>query len=432
MSVNMASTRTFDVVVWGATGFTGRLVAEHLARDYKTGVKWAIAGRSQERLEKLRLELSEQYGSELKNVPILIGDAKNQASLDDIAAQTRVMLSTAGPFALVGTPVIDAAVRKGCHYVDITGEIPWVKTIVDKYQEEAARKKLRIVPCCGFDSTPFDLGALLVARHLKERYGKETAKILNVVMKSKGGVSGGTVASGMNAFAELKSNPALKDDAGDVYSVVPADGKGGDGEFWGVQYSQELKKYLAPFVMQACNNRVVHRSNYFLKYNQDSKAFRYQEAVATPSWWGAKMVQLGTIAIVGAMSQLWMHPLLKKMLPAQGEGPTRDLMLNGHFTNRVLGWSAEAPGSGEAPVMVQAEVGDPHRDGGYWGTSRMLLEAALCLALQQKELDAAQELQKGGVLTPASSMGMLLVERLRKAGMTFKVLKGAEAAAPST
>ncbi|KAL4451997.1 hypothetical protein ABPG75_007659 [Micractinium tetrahymenae] len=426
----MSSARAFDVVVWGATGFTGRLVAEHLARDYKTGVRWAMAGRSQDRLEKLRLELSEQYGGELRDVPILVGDIKDQASLDSIAAQTRVMLSTAGPFALMGTPVVDAAVRGGCHYVDITGETPWVREIIGKYHEEAKKKNLRIVPCCGFDSIPFDLGALLVVRHLAERYGKQPARVLNVVMGSKGGVSGGTIASGMNAFSEMKRKPELRATASDVYALVPPEAKGGDGEFWGVQFCRELGKYLAPFVMQSCNNRVVHRSNYLLRYTEDSRDFRYQESVAAPSWFAARSVQLGTIAIVTAMSQTWLHPLLKKMLPAQGEGPTREMMLNGFYKNRVLAWSKEP--AGEAPVLVQAEVGDPHRDGGYWGTSRMLLESALCLALQQKELEADKTLQKGGVLTPASAMGMLLVERLRKAGLTFKVLEDGAAAAGSS
>ncbi|PSC71057.1 saccharopine dehydrogenase [Micractinium conductrix] len=413
--------RAFDVVVWGATGFTGRLVAEHLARDYKTGVKWAIAGRSQERLEKLRSELSEQYGGELREVPILIGDIQNQASLDSIAAQTRVMLSTAGPFALYGTPVVDAAVRSGTHYVDITGEVPWVKTIVDKYHEAAAAKGVRIVPCCGFDSIPFDLGALLAVRHLAERYGKKTAKVLNVVMGSKGGVSGGTIASGLNMAKESKSNPEIAACARTVYALVPPESRGTDGEFWGVEKSAELGRWLAPFVMQVCNNRVVHRSNYFLHYTEDPKDFRYQEAIAAPSWFGARAVQLGTIAAGMAFSQTWLHPLLKKIVPAQGEGPSRDNMLNGYFKNRVLAWSAEPAGT--APTLVQAEVGDPHRDGGYWGTSRMLLESALCLALQQQELDKADDLQKGGVLTAASAMGMVLVERLRAAGMTYKILE---------
>ncbi|PRW56953.1 saccharopine dehydrogenase isoform B [Chlorella sorokiniana] len=421
----MASNRAFDVVIWGATGFTGRLVAEHLARDYKTGVKWALAGRSKERLEKLRLELSEQYGGELKEVPILVADLRDQASMDGMAAQTRVVLSTAGPFALIGSPVVAAAVRSGCHYVDITGETPWVKEVIAAHHEEAKSKGLRIVPCCGFDSTPFDLGALLVVDHLKKRYGKQAARVLNVVLGSKGGVSGGTIASGMNAFAEMKARPELREDAGSVYSLCPADARGADGEFWGVQYSQELGKYLGPFVMQACNNRVVHRSNYLLGWAGND--FRYQESVAAKSWFAAKSIQLGTLAVVAAMSQTWLHPLLKKVLPAQGEGPSRENMLGGFFKNRVLAWSKEEGGA--APLLVQAEVGDPHRDGGYWGTSRMLLEAALCLALQQKELDASTEVQKGGVLTPASAMGMLLVDRLRNAGMTFKVLEEGQAAA---
>lgn len=355
-------------------------------------------------------------------MPILIGDLKSQPSLDSIASQTTVMISTAGPFALYGTPVVDAAVRSGTHYVDITGEAPWVSKIIAAYHEEAAAKRVRIVPCCGFDSTPFDLGALLVIDHMRKQLGKQPAKVLNAVMGSKGGVSGGTIASGMNAISEMNSNPALKASARDVYSLVPEEAHGSDGEFWGVEWCPELGKYLAPFVMQVVNNRVVHRSNYLNKYDGGSSTLRYQEAVAAKSWLAAKSVQLGTLAVVGAMGQSWMHPLLKKLLPAPGEGPSRETMMTGYFKNRVVGWTKEEGGA--QPSVVQAEVADPHRDGGYWGTSRMLLEAALCLALQQQELDASPEVLKGGVLTPASAMGIFLVERLRNAGQTFKILEG--------
>eukprot|EP00887_Chlorella_sp_A99_P001868 scaffold19.g1868.t1 len=383
----MATARPYHVVIWGATGFTGRLVAEHLSRDYKASqraaaapcvprppplpadrqggeVKWALAGRDQTKLEKLRLELSEAYGADIRDVPILTGDLTDQSSLDKIASATRVILTTAGPFLRLGGPLVAAAVRNGSHYVDITGEIPYVRKTIDAHHEDAARKGLRIVPCCGYDSIPFDLGAFLVVEHLRQQ-GKAAAKVVNALWSSAGGVSGGTVASG--------------------FEVV--------------------------------NARIVHRSAYLLDYGP---RFSYREAVGAKSWLSARAVQLGTLALGAAFTQSWLHPLLKRTSPAQGKGPSRKVMLGGHYKHVLLGYSAEPEGG--TPTVVRAEVCDPHRDYGYWGTARMVLEAALCLALEQEELDADPRCVKGGVLTAASAMGSHLIERLRKAGIKYERL----------
>lgn len=419
----MATARPYHVVIWGATGFTGRLVAEHLSRDYKGGeVKWALAGRDQTKLEKLRLELSEAYGADIRDVPILTGDLTDQSSLDKIASATRVILTTAGPFLRLGGPLVAAAVRNGSHYVDITGEIPYVRKTIDAHHEDAARKGLRIVPCCGYDSIPFDLGAFLVVEHLRQQ-GKAAAKVVNALWSSAGGVSGGTVASGFEVFKEMRESPQLGE--GGVYALVPpaARGAAADRDFWGVEWSAALGRWLAPFLMQVVNARIVHRSAYLLDYGP---RFSYREAVGAKSWLSARAVQLGTLALGAAFTQSWLHPLLKRTSPAQGKGPSRKVMLGGHYKHVLLGYSAEPEGG--TPTVVRAEVCDPHRDYGYWGTARMVLEAALCLALEQEELDADPRCVKGGVLTAASAMGSHLIERLRKAGIKYEV-KGAEAAA---
>ncbi|KAL6785835.1 hypothetical protein ACKKBG_A00355 [Auxenochlorella protothecoides x Auxenochlorella symbiontica] len=413
----MATTaRPFHLVLWGATGFTGRLVAEHLAQSYQGKVKWAIAGRSRDRLESLRLSLSTQYGFDKEDVPILLGDLEDPQSLHAAFSQAKVVISTAGPYLRLGTPVVDAAVHAGTHYVDITGEIPWVTTLVDKYHESAREKGIRLIPCCAYDSVPSDLGALLVAKHAQEKLGKKLASITTVVAEGKGGVSGGTIASGM----EIASQSVKTDDGRNVYALTPRSAWGRDAEFWGVKWNEDVHKYLTGFFMQVCNNRVVHRSNYFLSYGDD---FRYEETVPAKSWLGAQAIRAGVLGFGLALSQAWLHGLLLRFLPNPGQGPTREAMLGGHFKHIVLAKTQEEDGT--APTTIRAEVGWNHGDPGYWGGSRLVLEAALCLALQSDALDADPQLQRGGLLTPASGLGATLIDRLRAADFFFDIKKEA-------
>lgn len=301
--------RPLHVVVWGASGFTGRLVCEHLVRDYK-GVKWAMAGRSQKKMEQVRLDLSKEYNVDLKDIPILTADLSDQASLDKVAGQAAVVLSTAGPFARIGEPVMDAAVRMGSHYVDITGETPWVKQMIDKHHEQAKAKGLRIVPCCGYDSVPADLGALLVVDYIREKLGKKTAKVTTVTLDFKGGISGGTIASGLHGVelaAEAKRQ-GRQYDSRSVYQLLPADApRGNDAEWWGVGWQPAIKRWMAPFIMQVCNNKVVHRSAFLGRYGDD---FHYQEATGVSSWLaGARCSALGWAG--------WKHLLGSTVLEAR-------------------------------------------------------------------------------------------------------------------
>lgn len=400
--------RPLDIVVYGATGFTGRLVAEHIVRDYRK-IKWAIAGRNVPKLEGVKRDLEKKYNVDLADVPILEADASNATSLDNVCRSTKVVLSTAGPFTSIGTPVVDAAVRNGTHYCDITGEVDWVRKMVEKHHDAAAMKNVRIVPCCGFDSIPFDMGAYMVAEHAK-KLGKTVTKIVNILMKGKGSVSGGTVASGLLLFSERAEQTDQSIESNSVYSLVPGL-TGKDAEFWGTEYNKELGVWLGAFVMQAVNARVVHRSNYFLKWNTD---LRYQEGVAAPSWWGAKAIDMGTKVIIALFSNTWLHPFLKMFLPAQGEGPSWEKMVGGHYYHKTLGYTDDNH-------VIIGNVADPNRDAGYWGTSRMLLESGLCLALDMDKLEQDKEVQKGGVLTPASSMGHHLLQRLRAADIQYDI-----------
>lgn len=415
----MAVAKPVHIVIWGASGFTGRLVAEHCARDYSNGqLNWAIAGRSQSKLESIRAELAKQYGDRINSVPILVGDIQDPASMDAIASQTKVIISTAGPFAKIGSPVVEAAVRNGTHYCDITGETPWVKEMIEHHHDEAVKKGVRIVHCCGYDSVPSDIGSWFIVDQMKKKFKKKPIDIENVLMKGKGGFSGGTIASGLHISEEQAKRKGMENsiDLSSPYCLIPKGmDPGSDMDRWvNIDKSKTLNTWLGPFIMQLCNSRVVHRSNYLLDWG--GPKLHYQEAIGAPSWLKAKLVALGTVLAAVMFSQTWMHPLLRKLLPAQGEGPSREEMLTGFWQHRIAGVSEDGD-------VVIAEMKDPHRDPGYWGTSRMLLEAGLTLALHLQELDASPDVLHGGVLTPASALGEVYLKRLRNAGITFDVIE---------
>lgn len=403
--------RTHKIVVWGATGFTGRLVCEHIAANYNSSIRWAMAGRSRQKLEEVRDLIAERCQVDLSDIPLVVADLSDRASLDEMASGTEVIISTAGPFTRLGTPIVDAAVRNECHYVDITGEAPWVKKMIQKYDSEAESKGLRIIPCCGYDSIPSDLGAMMVVNELKSR-GKKVKSVLSIVGDSKGGVSGGTLASAM----EISADSSLRADIQSPYALIPeGQTPGSDKDIWGPRYNKAFKTWLAPFVMQVVNSRVVQRSNYILDWGKQT--FSYSEMFAAPGRVSAMIIAIFTAAFGLAVSQVWLHGILKRVLPSPGEGPSRDTMLNGLYKHKIIGESIDGD-------RVVAIFEDLHRDPGYWGTSRLLLEAGLCLALQKDELEKLDcPVKKGGVLTPASALGPVLLERLRSnAGIDCRII----------
>ena len=201
----VTSKRQFSVVLWGSSGFTGRLVAEHLMKSYANqDIRWAMAGRNREKLESVRNSLAKKYEIDEESIPILVGDIANPSSLDSIASKTDVIISTAGPFAKYGTPLLESVVKNKCDYVDITGETPWICDMAKKYNARAETDGVRIIHCCGYDSIPSDIGAWVVVQKAKE-LGKTLKSVTSVNVKSNGGVSGGTIASGMNIAADPPS-----------------------------------------------------------------------------------------------------------------------------------------------------------------------------------------------------------------------------------
>jgi short subunit dehydrogenase-like uncharacterized protein len=409
--------RRFDVVLWGATGFTGALVAEYLARHYGNGeLRWAIAGRSRDKLEKVRAGLAAAAPG-AADLPILVGDSEDRASLDAIARDASVVVSTVGPYALYGSDLVAACVEAGADYCDLTGEPQFIRRMIDKHHAGARASGARIVHCCGFDSIPSDLGTLMVQTHMRERHGGPAAEVRCSQSSNGFAFSGGTVASMLQVTKEAASDGRVRRLLLDPYSLDPDHGRGGrdQRDQLGVRWDPDLKRWTGPFALAATNARVVRRSNALLGYPY-GRDFRYREAMSTKGgaggWLQAATMSAGTSAFFTGAAVPPVRWLLEKALPAPGEGPSKEERERGRFTTRFVAVGEARDGA--APAKVFGTVRGM-QDPGYGETAKMLTESAVCLALDADTTAAA-----GGVLTPGSCMGMRLVERLRAAGMTFE------------
>jgi short subunit dehydrogenase-like uncharacterized protein len=410
--------RELDVVIWGATGFTGRLVAEYLCQRYGVGgeVKWAIAGRNAGKLEALRDDLARDEPSAAA-LPVILGDSFDQGALRALAARTRVVCSTVGPYAEYGSPLVAACVQEGAHYCDLTGESHWIREMVDAHHQEAQEAGVRIVHCCGFDSIPSDMGTFFLQEQARQEHGAPMREVTFYMGKTRGGFSGGTVASLFGVAKAAKASKEVRRVLLDPYALNPeGERQGPDGyDPRGVDWSQEVGGWVAPFLMGPINTRIVRRSNALrgYAYGQD---FRYQEWMSLPpgprGWLMGQAVQLGIGALlVAATVEPLGNLLLGRVLPAPGEGPTQEERESGYFQGRIIGTGPDADGN---PARVEVRFRG-ERDPGYGATSRMLAEAALCLA---QDGDALPEV--AGVLTPSVAMGAALLPRLESVGVTFK------------
>ena len=411
------SSRPFDVVLFGATGYTGRLVAAYLAGRRPAGFAWALAGRNRSALEAVREDLARKDPA-LASLETIVADASDPASLSGLARRARVVCTTVGPYAKLGLPLVAACAEAGTDYCDLTGEVPFMRASIDAHHARASETGARIVHACGFDSIPSDLGVFLLHEHFRGR-GRALAKASFFCGPMKGGLSGGTIASMMNFLEEASKDRELLRLAKDPYALAPdrAKDRGPDGpDQKGVHFDARLREWTGPFVMAPVNTRVVRRTNAILGYPY-GRAFRYAEASSYgPGPKGLARAALTTTGL-GAFALLASDPrgrrLVRPRLPAPGEGPSEATREAGHFRVRILGES-EARASG-APLRATALIlgtSDP----GYGETAKMLAESALCLLER-----APGPGPEAGVLTPAAAMGTRLVERLRAAGMTFRV-----------
>jgi short subunit dehydrogenase-like uncharacterized protein len=416
------SDQRHDVVVWGATGVAGRLVADYLTAEYTAdSLSLAVGGRDADRLEELAGELSGRNAG-WEAIPVVVGDATDRESLDELARSTRVVCTTVGPYTTYGTPLVEACIEAGTDYCDLTGEVNWIREMVDRYHEAAVDAGARIVHSCGFDSVPADIGTLLVQSFAREEYGAPCDIVRIYVEDGSGDVSGGTLASFTELFEAASEDPLVRETLRNPYSLAPSGERDGvdRGEQRTARKDPLRSVWTAPSPMAAINERVVRRSNALLDYPW-SREFRCGEVVTTGSGpVGAATAGLtagGIGLFTAAMSVSPVRSALQQFVfPDPGEGPTRAETERGEFTVCLLGRGTATDG----PFAVEAEFGADW-DPGYGATARMVGESAVCLT--REDTDSPLD---GGVLTPASGIGTPLADRLREIGFTATVGEAAE------
>ncbi len=409
----MSDSREHDIVLFGATGFTGRLTAAHLVTTHlASGLRLALAGRDRKKLEGVRDELAASVPA-ARELPILVADAHDAAALGELAKKTKVVLTTVGPYAKYGATLVGACAEHGTHYADLTGEVTFMRRMIDRHHETAVKTGARIVHTCGYDSVPSDLGTWFVAKAYQERYGELPESLVHAAGESRGGASGGTIASMLFLMEEAERDPAIRKLLADPYALV--DGARGEdrGDQLGVRFDRDLGLWTGPFIMAQVNSRVVRRTSALLT-NEGRGGYgraRYDECMSTGKGPGAALGAAALSAGLGVgVVGLAIGPirrLASRFLPKPGEGPSEELRRTGYFVSRFAA-------KGRAG-LVRAEMrgeGDP----GYAATARMLGESAMCLA--KDTLDAP-----GGVRTPASTMPEQLLARLRAQRFTLE-LKG--------
>ena len=405
------ATAQYDIILFGATSFVGEILTGYMMGQYgdNSDIKWAIAGRSEDKL----IATKQKHGAH--DIDHIVADAANEQQLLTMVKQARVIVSTVGPYALYGEPLVKACAQNGVDYCDLTGEVQWYKRMVDKYETTAKQTGARIVHCSGFDSIPSDLGVYFLQQQAKAKFGKMCSDVKLRVAKLKGGASGGTVASMVNIAKEAAKDPALRKELQNPYSICPSGHgfKRRQENINGAQFDEDFDQWIGPFVMAAVNTRVVHRSN-ALSNNTYGEDFSYSEAMlmgkgkkgksrSRNMGWG-----LNIFMIMAAIKPTrWI--LERFVLPKPGEGPTPQEQLKGCFDYRFVGKTDDGQ-----TIKVKV-TGD--RDPGYGSTAKMLGQAAVCLASIKKEDKA------GGFWTPATIYQDDLIARLiEKSGLTFALL----------
>ncbi|MGI9205658.1 MAG: saccharopine dehydrogenase family protein [Woeseiaceae bacterium] len=412
MENNPAQENTrFDVIVWGATGFTGRLVVEYLLQRYPPGerLRWAVAGRSQSKMDSLLYELIESG----ERPPTMLADSHDPASLEQMTQATRVVLTTVGPYAKYGSELVAACVRNGTHYCDLCGEVQWMRKMIDQHQSAAEESGAKIVMSCGFDSIPSDFGTWFLQQQAQRQHNQLCERITLLVRAMKGGASGGTFASMLNAIDEARRDRNVARVLVDPYALNPAGvHRGADPrDQSGAVLNTPTELWTAPFVMAGVNTRVVRRSNALSGFAY-GKDFRYHEATITGKGLPGRLratvmaiaLRLFVVASAIGFTRRW---VVEKLLPDPGEGPSKNERENGYFNLLLIGELANGS-------IIRARVkGD--RDPGYGSTSKMLAESAICLALDETVVG-------GGCWTPVTAMGQSLYERLNaNAGLSFEL-----------
>jgi short subunit dehydrogenase-like uncharacterized protein len=387
--------REFDIIVYGATGFTGRLVAEYLTNNYADGsLSWAMAGRSLTKLHEVRDEIGAPA-----DTPLLTANADDPQALLQMVSRAKVVITTVGPYQLYGEALLAACVTAGTAYVDLCGEPNWMHDMIAKYQADAQASGARIVFSCGFDSIPFDLGVWAAEQASIAKFGKPAPRVKGRVRAMKGTFSGGTFASGKATAMAAAKNPSVFKVLLDPFALTP--GFSGPDQPKGVlpEYDDAVGGWVAPFMMAVINTKNVHRTN-FLAGHPYGEDFRYDEMMIAPG--------IGEMGKAAAEAIAKMNPMNADKGPAPGEGPSKEERETGFYD---IAFIAEMPDGQRVTATVRGD-----RDPGYGSTSKMIAESAICL-IRDVPADG-----KGGIWTPGALMAEPLKARLEaKAGLSFSI-----------
>ena len=402
--------KEFDLIVFGATGFTGRLVAEYLNDHYGAGsrVVWAMAGRNAAKLEEVRALIKAP-----ESIPLLTADASDAVALKALVARARVVITTVGPYQLHGEALALACAQAGTDYVDLCGEPGWMAQMIPRLEAPAKASGARIVFSCGFDSIPFDLGVVYLQNQAQQRFGKPFQQVRGRVRVIKGGISGGTLASGLATIERMGREPALAQTMANPFALTPGFTGPSQPEGESAKFDDWAHKWTGPFMMATINTKNIHRTN-ALRGHPWGTDFTYDERMLTGAGpkgerRAKKMVYLARIqdALLGFGPT---RSLLRRFaLPKPGEGPDKKARENGRYEILFTGETADGQ------RLCASVRGD--RDPGYGSTSKMIAESALCLLN-----DPERALAPGGVWTAGSAMGLALQRRLEEhAGLHFAI-----------
>ena len=398
--------KKFDIIIWGATSFTGKLVAEYIFKKYGSSkIKWAIAGRNLKKLEKIRYQVADE------NIPIFIADSFDEESLSKFVKITKVVCSTVGPYSLYGTKLVKLCVENNTNYCDITGEAHWIRSLIDRFHEEAKSKKIKIINSCGFDSIPSDMGVYFIQNEIKKINNNYAKSIKMRVAGIRGGISGGTYSSINNLLKEAYRDKSIFKVLNNPYGLNPKDKMEGldKKDLRKIIFDKESNSWIYPFIMAGINTKIVRRSNALSNFIY-GKDFRYEEAMIAgkgiSGFWKA-ILAVFPLAMIGLNPNSFLKKIVDSFMPKPGEGPGIEKRKNGFYNLRFY------ITLNDNRTAFAKVIGDS--DPGYGSTSKMLAESALCLAFDNLS-------DNYGVITPSYGMGDKLLNRLNdNAGLSFEL-----------
>jgi len=399
----MKNKRDFDLIIWGATGFTGNLVCDYISKNYnERELRWAIAGRNEKKILKLQQKLK------IDDSRTIIADSSDKDSLVKMVKKSKVVCTTVGPYAKYGTNLVEACIEGETNYCDITGETQWIRRIIDRFHTKAKEKNIKIINSCGFDSIPSDMGVFYSQKIMLEKTGKYASTINMRVAGAKGGISGGTYNSLSNVLEEALIDKEVRKTLTNPYGLNPIDKQFGPdkSDLRKVIFDTVSNSWIAPFVMAGINTKIVRRSHALMDFMY-GKNFAYDEATLTGKGIAGQIrgyMSLIPIFLATRKKGSIIKKIVDFILPKSGEGPSKKTRINGYYNLRFYLTL-------DKMTYVSKVLGD--MDPGYGSTSKMLAESAICLALDEIP-------ETYGILTPSVALGDSLLKRLEEnAGLTF-------------